>query len=227
MGVYSGAEISEEGLVLCLDAANPRSYGGSGTTWSDLSGRGHDGTLVNNTSLSGNVMSFDGVDDHVLIGTHPDYNSLSNLTIESIVKFKRDSTYEYVISNARDCCGTYYGFELRRYTTTKRLRFTIWNSGSVQINNNTDLELEQFYHIACTYDGQQMKMYLNSRLDRVHNTTYGIGSPASFNLRVGAMGAIPSLELQGEIGLIKIYNRALSAQEVEQNFKATRGRFGL
>ena len=226
MGINYNPRTVTDGLVLHLDAANVKSYPGSGTTWYDLSGRGHDGTLVNNTSLSGNVMSFDGVDDHVLIGTHPDYNSLSNLTIESIVKFKRDGFYEYVISNARDCCGTYSGFELRRYNN-KRLRFSIWNSGKVQIDNNTDLELEQFYHIACTYDGQQMKMYLNSGLDRVYDTTYGIGSPASFNLRVGAMGISGVYELQGEIGLIKIYNRALSAQEVEQNFQATRGRFGV
>lgn len=226
MGINYNPNIVREGLVLYYDAANTKSYPGSGTTWYDLSGRGHNATLVNNTSLSGSVMSFDGVDDSVLVGNHSDYNGLSNITIESIAKFKRTGSYEYLISNARDCCGTYYGFEVRTISNN-RLRFTIWNGGGVSADSSTVLNLEQYYHITCTYDGTAMKTYLNSTLDRVFNTTSGIGSPASFNLRLGEMGAYRGYEMQGEISFIKIYNRALSQDEVKQNFNATRGRFGI
>jgi hypothetical protein len=218
--------IVTDGLVLYLDAKNPRSYPGSGTTWYDLSGRGHDGTLLNNTSLSGSVMSFDGSSDNVLIGNDADYNGLSNITIETIAKFKRLSNYEYLISNARDCCGTYNGFELRMISNGA-LRFSIWNGGIVYVSSSTILDLEEYYHITSTYDGNYMKIYINSALDATYNTTYGIGSPASFDLRVGAMGFASSLELQGEIAFIKVYNRALTEDEIKQNFNATRGRFGL
>lgn len=214
-----------DGLVLYLDAKNPRSYPGSGATWYDLSGREHNGTLVNNTTLSGSVMSFDGIDDSVLIGNDADYNGLSNITIETIAKFKRTGLYEYVISNARDCCGTYNGFELRYYHN--RMRFSIWNGGTSQMVTQTLYDLDTYYHVTCTYDGSVMKMYKNSSPDGTYNSTLGIGSPASFNLRIGEMGAYRGYELQGEIAFVKVYNRALSQEEITQNFKATRKRFGL
>ena len=68
MSAYSGPEIANDGLVLALDAANPRSYPGSGTTWTDLSGNGNNGTLVNVPTYSnanGGSIVFDGVDDYV------------------------------------------------------------------------------------------------------------------------------------------------------------------
>jgi hypothetical protein len=54
--------------VLCLDAANPKSYSGSGTTWTDLSGNGNNGTLINGvayTDTNKGIMTFDGVDDYI------------------------------------------------------------------------------------------------------------------------------------------------------------------
>ena len=65
---HGGKPIVTDGLVLCLDAANPKSYPGSGTTWTDLSGNGNNGTLVNGVgynSDNGGSLSFDGVNDYV------------------------------------------------------------------------------------------------------------------------------------------------------------------
>jgi hypothetical protein len=67
MGFYRGPQIVRDGLVLYLDAANTKSYHGSGTTWSDLCGNGNDGTLINEPTFdSGNLGSiqFDGADDN-------------------------------------------------------------------------------------------------------------------------------------------------------------------
>ena len=71
MGVFAGPEIVEDGLVLALDAGNTKSYPGSGTTWTDLSGNGNNGSLVNGVGYnSGNLgsLSFDGVNDYVNFG---------------------------------------------------------------------------------------------------------------------------------------------------------------
>jgi len=68
MGAAAGPDIVEDGLVLCLDAANPKSYPGSGNTWTDLRGNGNDGTLVNGVgydSANNGSMVFDGVDDSI------------------------------------------------------------------------------------------------------------------------------------------------------------------
>ena len=61
MGVFAGPEIVEDGLVLALDAGNTKSYPGSGTTWTDLSGNGNNGTFVGTTTFdsSTNSISFD------------------------------------------------------------------------------------------------------------------------------------------------------------------------
>ena len=70
MGFYRGPNIVKDGLVLHLDAANYKSYPGSGTTWSDLSGNGNNGTLTNGPTFdSGNRGSivFDGSNDFVYL----------------------------------------------------------------------------------------------------------------------------------------------------------------
>ena len=64
MGVYAGPDIVENGLVLCLDAANSKSYPGSGTAWTDLSATGRNGTIFQ-ASFSDNSLTFDGTDDKV------------------------------------------------------------------------------------------------------------------------------------------------------------------
>jgi hypothetical protein len=67
MGIAYNPAIIRSNLVLCLDAANPKSYPGSGTTWTDLSGFGNNGTLINGVGYSSDnlgSLSFDGVNDY-------------------------------------------------------------------------------------------------------------------------------------------------------------------
>jgi len=70
MGVHNGAIIPQNGLQLLLDAANTKSYPGSGTTWTDLSGNGNTGTLTNSptfTTDNGGAIRFDGTNDYVVV----------------------------------------------------------------------------------------------------------------------------------------------------------------
>ena len=73
MGCFSGPEAIEDNLTLALDAANTKSYPGSGTTWTDLSGKGNNVTLTGATYNSSNsgVFVFDGTDDYCLLYTSP------------------------------------------------------------------------------------------------------------------------------------------------------------
>jgi len=78
MGLYHSPSIVMNGLVLCLDAGNTKSYPGSGTTWIDLSGNSNTGTLTNGPTYSsenGGSLVFDGIDDYVTtsLGTHTPY----------------------------------------------------------------------------------------------------------------------------------------------------------
>jgi hypothetical protein len=73
MGIAYNPRTITDGLVLCLDAANSKSYPGSGTTWTDLSGLGNTGTLVNGVGYSGDnlgSLSFDGSNDRVELSSN-------------------------------------------------------------------------------------------------------------------------------------------------------------
>ena len=95
-----GGDIVRDGLVLLLDAANPKSYLSGSTTWTDLSRSGNNGSLINgptfNTGSGGNIV-FDGVDDYVSI---PDMvlNNYTNFTVSNWVKFNQASKYEVIWS---------------------------------------------------------------------------------------------------------------------------------
>jgi hypothetical protein len=72
MSVAGGPDLIQDGLVLCLDAANTKSYPGSGTSWVDLSGNGNNGTLTNGptfSSTNGGNIFFDGTNDYVRVSS--------------------------------------------------------------------------------------------------------------------------------------------------------------
>ena len=112
MGVFAGPDVSESGLVLALDAGNLKSYPGSGTTWTDLSGRGNTGTLVNGVGYNGSNLGslvFDGVDDYVQFGGTARYFT-SYITQQITIE-----TWLYVPSSATWSNGFYGNIVTRGY----------------------------------------------------------------------------------------------------------------
>jgi Concanavalin A-like lectin/glucanases superfamily len=223
--IHGPQPIVTNGLVLALDAANQKSYTSGSTIWNDLSGNVNNGTLTNGTTFNsdnGGSIVFDGADDYVSISQNI---NPSNITLEFFYKTSVSSPYEYLISNSRDCCGTYNGYELQIFNGVPR--FSIWNSTQANVNGILTLT-NQIYHITATYDGTQLKIYQNSLLTVTANSALGIGSPASFNLAVGGMGFVPSIyNLTGNIYVGRVYNRALSASEIQQNYNSQKSRFNL
>jgi hypothetical protein len=223
--MYTGPNIVTNGLVLSLDAANRKSYPGSGTTWLDLSGNNNIGTLASGSAFSsanGGSIALDGADDYIRISQNI---NPPNITLEFFYKALISTPYEYLISNARDCCGPQNGYEL--HIVNGFPRFSIWNSTQAAVNGTSTL-INQIYHIIATYDGSQMKIYQNSVLTGIANSALGIGSSPSFNLAIGGMGFDPAVyNLTGNIYIGRVYNRALTAEEVLQNYNATKTRFGL
>ena len=223
--MYTGPTIVRENLILHLDAANTKSYISGSATWYDLSGNNNTGTLASGSAFSsanGGSIVLDGADDYISISQNI---NPPNITLEFFYKALISTPYEYLISNARDCCGPHNGYELHIVNGVPK--FSIWNSTQVAVNGTLTLT-NQIYHIAATYDGFQLKIYQNSVLTSTANSTLGIGSSPSFNLAIGGMGYIPSIyNLTGNIYIGRVYNRALTAAEVAQNFNATKGRFGL
>jgi hypothetical protein len=219
MSAFGGPNIIDDGLVLYLDAGNRKSYPGSGTTWFDKSGRGNNGTLTNgptfNTGSLGSVV-FDGVDD---ISIHPSTLYVDNFTLSAWV-YKTSSGIQTIIAKGNS------SFILNFY-----LRIA-GNSGFYGTNASfseiliPDLVLNVWNNTVLTYDKTSLKYYLNGVFINQNNATNTPSSTTS-NTIVGRLGDFNGQYWTGRIATTQIYNRALSAQEVLQNYNATKGRFNL
>jgi len=226
--------IVTDGLVLYLDAANPRSYPGSGTTWSDLSRTVNNGVLTNGPTFSsannGSIV-FDGSNDFVNCGNANAYNITEGVTLGCWVYFNSLNRREIFIGK-----GDGIGSSTTQYWIEKlnNNRFQILISVVTAATADQRLELtdftitnNQWYFVCLTYNRQTLRGYVNG----VQNTTTTSLTNAlhvtTRNFGVGRMGDLASLYLSGRVSNAFLYNRGLSAQEVLQNYNATKSRFGL
>jgi hypothetical protein len=228
MATSGGPNIVKDGLVLCYDMADKGSYVSGSSTIYDLSGKGNHGEVgsgLEYTNDAFGTLEFRD-NDAILVGTGSDYNSLTNVTVQGWMRAFDVSSYEYLLSNSRDCCGTYYGYELR--INNGDFEFQIWNSSSADARTIGAAynELDRWYCVHGTYDGSVIKVYVDGEEKNTTNTALGIGTPASFPLYVGRMGS-NILQLSGSIAHVSIYNRALTDTEIQQNYKALKRRFGI
>ena len=225
MAGFSGPNIVENGLVLALDAADKNSYKGSGTNWKDLSGNSYNGTLTNGPTFSntnGGVINFDGTDDYVDCGNV--LASLTNLTLECFVKFGTQSTsYNGIISKTLSNAN---GYEIRTAgytstTTTAQFRY-VGDNGSPDFGALTN---GIWYHLTATGILGSQLVYINGS---IYNSGTYAGTPSanSNSLVIGKL-AYAGLYANMTMGFARIYNRALSASEILQNYNVTKTRFGL
>jgi hypothetical protein len=222
-------DIVRTGLVLNLDAGEPSSYSGSGTTWTDLSGSGNNGTLINgptfNSSNGGSIV-FDGVNDYA-ISTRPSSivtgGSISiSIWVKWITTGTTTSTIQALVDNNHSS-SPMQGFVLQdRPDLSKTIQFgtTFASNGAVstfQVGDGT------WRHIVGTNDTITSKLYI----DGVLNNSVSQGGLATVqpNISIGYWQFGPGRYLNGNIAQVSIYNRALSAAEIQQNYQALRGRF--
>jgi len=227
MAVGYNPRIVTDSLVLCLDAANTKSYGGSGTTVTDLSGNGNNGTLVNGVgydSGNGGSFSFDGTNDYIDLPSSFAFGT-STFSIECWVKADTlsgiDAIYYSQSSNSSGFYGVGHnsngnGFFLTDYNGSTRVS-TVFGSNAV---------VDTWYHLVFLKNASnQYVVYRNM----VASTTNNIStlSLTSADPRIGFNPASAAEIWDGNISNFKIYNRALTAAEVAQNFNALRGRYGI
>jgi hypothetical protein len=232
MASIGGPNIVESGLVLYVDAANPKSYPGSGTTWVDLSGNGNNGTLVNGptfSSANGGSIVLDGVDDVVTLNTPNDAPSATS--------------YSQGFWFKRSTVNSFSGFVGFGQNSIENNRFLIqaWNDSLVYltinnawgsfVSNDTN-----WHHIFMCFNGLQ-----SNNASRLIGYLDGSQIPLTFTgtipnslsnvvytgYRVGRSFTIGNIYGASNISVVQVYNRALTAQEVLQNYNATRARYGL
>lgn len=238
-GVWSFLpDIVKDGLVLYLDAGNPASYPGSGTTWTDLSGNGNNGTLVNGVgynSDNGGSLVFDYSDDYVTTTGMENLSYPNGITV-SIWHYNGGGTgpYRGVVNNGTDS-DRLGGFDLRYgredyfggSNNGTVLNWRITNSSNLGTATSLFSNINEWHNYVGTYDNQTVRVYKDGALfDSVSHSSGGQLKTTNTSTTVGWSRGT-SEYLDGRLSQVLLYNRALTAQEIQQNFNATRARFGV
>jgi hypothetical protein len=226
MAVGYNPKIVTNGLVLCLDAANAKSYPGSGTTWTDLSGNDNHFTLYNGVTFSNNKMIFDGTDDYAGRNTTDSLKITNDKTITFFWNHYTDGGDTTFCSIMR--CGL--GNDLQYCTFSDKVSRRIgfhWNDNTFKTvaSSSSVFDLDKINYGVVVISGTNCLFYINGKL--ISSTVVTVPTTNPTALSIGRTAFITSQDLAGEIPTLSIYNRALTAAEIQQNFQATRGRYGL
>ena len=237
MGLAHSPSIISDGLIFYLDGSNRRSYTGSGLTAFGLVDR-IDSTLVNGTGFSSSNLgffSFDGANDYISFAYPEKLNSgypitlslwanwtttgTTTATIQTLVDNNYQTAYQFgpgtigfVIQDRPDLgkvleWGASPGSGITRCTSTFQVGDGTWR------------------HITGTNDGSTSILYIDGVQSGLARTAAGVGDSQPF-INIGRWGFLNNRFVNGSILGLMIYGRSLTAQEVLQNYDATRGRFG-
>jgi hypothetical protein len=235
MGFYRGPNIVTNGLVLALDAANPKSYPGTGTTWFDLSGNNNHGTLKSSAQWSNlGWMNYDGnnADTETTVATvEINTNSAQGNTVEQWI-------YGAALNGNGNMPFTWldYGFDLWWYNNLfginngNSLVYGISGANSVLLNNWVHVVAYFPYDWAGSY--ANAKLWINGVAQSISIVQGGLSNvtlPSSLNVGIGGgySGGGDAFNWNGRISQTRIYTRELSTTEVQQNYNATKAKFGL
>jgi hypothetical protein len=233
-----GENIVRDGLFLYLDAKY--SYpGASGTnpdvyTWYDLSGNENNGVLKNGVGyspLNGGSLVFDGVDSVVPLRFGKENPFRSNFTVEAWFYISEGSRTNPIIR--QDASTIAPSTFLINYPSFNNLTFNIRDSSGTGFGNyRGGLSTNVWYHASMTVDFTALELI--SYLNGVPSTPVSLSGSSGFNLSteyyIGDSRGFDSgsrSTLLGGISSTKVYNRALTAAEVLQNYNATKSRYGL
>ncbi len=187
-------------------------------TLADSSGNGNTGTQSGgigyaSAGVVGTAVNFDGTDDYIDAGSGTSIANISDaITVSAWVR-PPNGVSQAIVSNSRDCCGTYNGFQLGR-DSSNRFAFTVWNSTDTLTLSPAFPSSGGWYHVTGTFDGSNVRIFVNGTLEATTSYAGKIGVPASSSLKIGRIGAVSAWHFNGNIDDVRIYNHALSAAEV-------------
>ena len=222
-----------DGLVLSVDANNIKSYSGSGTSWTDLSRSKVVGTLTNSPTYSSGYFSLNGSTQYVNFGTQTLGVSAASKTMCAWIyptSIPNNPTGLLDMDGNGNIGGaTNYGFGFWLSNTGK---LWYWPADNVDIidasSSSVSTNKWNFVSVAYNFSLKTAYFYYNGIFAGSGTTTGTETAPATGqNLLIGAARNATLGAFAGRIACVSLYNRVLTANEIAQNFNATRGRFGI
>lgn len=231
-GSWRGPNIVKNGLVLYLDAGSPNSYFplNAGTTWKDMSGIGNNGTLTNGptySSANGGSIVFDGSNDYVIA---------TDTSLPMGVTSRTNQFYFFATTSTLGDLVVYGTPGNKSGASNNQMNAILWLNNRVYFSAyggaynvfSSILNINQWYNVAVVYNGVSNLIYINGSLNATGPVGFSTVSDGTLTIGCRRNGDSSFIEFfNGIIPIVKIYNRALSQSEVQQNFNATRSRFGI
>jgi hypothetical protein len=219
MSVFYNTTIITSGITLYLDAANKKSYPGTGTSWFDLSGNNQTFTIngpVTYNSANNGYLEFNSSTEYTQSNSAVSL-ARNNITVDLWVRVYTHGDWNDFVSN------NWVNNGWLMFGSSSLWVFGIAKSNVQYIASNSHNNSTSWTNLIGTYDGSTVRLYVNGV---VSSTTASLAAAildTNYVIRVAQQGDPGAYD----ISTIKVYNRALSASEAYQNFNALRGRYGL
>jgi len=216
----------QQGMTLSLDAGNPYSYAGAGFSWYDVSGNSYICTLINGPTYNNGTIVFDGTNDFVDL-TYP-YSvpiAASGNAVRSMFAWVRTTSTGNQAFISTGTAANSQSFNLVKYGSY--IGIMGYNNDYYPSTGNAGILITDgvWHYIGVTFDGTNLRMYVDGILDNTSGTlTYSTTGQNNFIGKSSHTGN--ENYTNGSMGMVHVYNRALSGAEVLQNYNATKGRFG-
>lgn len=264
MSYANGPKIVTDGLVLCLDAANRKSYPLSGNTIYDLSANGNNGTFVNGpvfNSANGGSVVLDGTNDYIEVATkntNLEFQPTSPYSVFVFLKSPSSGSQSAIVANLQGSTpyqGWDFWFNNASNANTIAMHFVdTWDTNAIKVrcDYNFSNYANNWVMLGYTYDGSSptnstnvlnsVDFYINGQLHTSGKTLAGSSADGflatnetityntSQRFRVGSrwISGVANNPSAITIGNVLLYNgKKLSANEVQQNYNALKGRYGL
>jgi len=223
MGSYGGPDIVTDGLVFAIDAGSTRSYPGSGTAVTDLSGTSNV-TLANGVgfgSNNGGVFIYDGVDDQ---GTAGDFFNFQAFTINMWVNpGSTQVQYANIIDN--DHNGDRNWVLQQNSNAQNQYSFNVFGASfQNSVTGNFNLTAGDWVNLTFTFDGTRIRGYNNGVLFATGGALGVAINYSAQDFHIGRWGG-GGRNWEGEYGPLYCYNAALTAAQILQNYNAQKTRF--
>lgn len=238
MGINYNPKAVTDGLILYLDAANSKSYPGTGVNWFDLSGNNNHFTLYNTPTFATNKLTFNGTNHYARSNAVLNFTSYTSVTVISGVRSTSIAS-GMVFEHTADWNANSGGLGLYLHSNGSTLAQDLHHT-----NHNT--ELARNYSLVVGTNWAIHANVFSNVVDSTGRVSYGNGNLLAFSatggyatgtattagsfansyMYIGSRGGTSGF-LPADLSFIKVYNKKLTAAEVQQNFNALRGRYGI
>lgn len=223
MALNHSPRIVTNGIVAYWDAGNTKSYPGSGTTWSDLSGNQLNMTTVNSPTFSSGSFAFNGTNQYA---SATNSTLLNNQTFTVSVWVKTNATTQNGFWFEKGSVNTQYALFQEGDRIKCRIQTGSGFVDTIAPVTASFMNTTSWFNVVFTFVTGSQVCYVNSSVAGTGTTTATI-PVNSGGMWIGVYGGAGGYFYNGSIAQVKVYNRVLSSSEVLQNYNTLKGRFGL